>query len=236
MFKFKKFTIFQEQTSMKVCTDSCIFGSLIEIEEKTTHILDIGTGTGLLALMQAQKKSSTHIIGIEIESMAAQEATSNVKNSNYNSQITIINDSLQNYLTHAKTKFELIICNPPFYENQLLSPKKGKNIAHHSLALTFDELCQGSSTLLAEHGSFWVLLPIKEMSNFVEIAKKYDFLVQNMISIKHNPLKVEFRKIAQFKKEKLFVQKNEEICIYETDSKTYSQRFVNLLSDYYLNF
>ena len=126
MFKFKKFTIFQKQTSMKVCTDSCLFGSLIEIKEKTTHILDIGTGTGLLALMQAQKKSSTHIIAIEIESLAAQEATSNVKNSNYNSQITIINDSLQNYLIHAKTKFDLIICNPPFYENQLLSDQAKK--------------------------------------------------------------------------------------------------------------
>lgn len=236
MFKFKKFTIFQEQTAMKVCSDSCLFGSLIEIEKKDTTILDIGTGTGLLALMQAQKKSSTNIIGLEIDLLAAQEATSNAKNSNYNSQIAIINDSLQNYLTYTKTKFDIIICNPPFYENHLLSPKKEKNIAHHSLTLTFDELCNGSSTLLAKNGSFWVILPIKEMSNFVEIAEKYDFLAQNMINIKHNPLKVEFRKIAQFKKEEVLVQKNEEICIYESDSKTYSQRFVTLMSNYYLNF
>jgi tRNA1Val (adenine37-N6)-methyltransferase len=236
MFSFKEFTISQQQTAMKVCTDSCLFGALVDIEKNVEKIIDIGTGTGLLALMLAQKSNSIKVIGLEIEPLAAEEAEWNVKNSPFSNQIEIINESLQKYQEHCKTTFDLILCNPPFYEKHLLSPVQNKNIAHHSVTLTLEEICIATKKLLNENGSFWILLPPQAMHKFNEIALQFGFSAQKMIDIRHNPQNKIIRSVGQFCKKKVLMQKNEEISIYETDSRTYSQRFISLLGNYYTIF
>jgi len=235
MFKFKQFSISQEKTAMKVCTDACAFGALVPVKNKQ-KILDIGTGTGLLALMLAQKSNVEKIIGIEIEPQAAEEALKNVKKSPFFSTIDILNMSLQDFTIICKEKFDLIISNPPFYDNHLKSEKLEKNMALHTLTLSFEDLLSSSNSLLKVGGNLWILLPPFQMDQFEKLAKKYLFFAQEWITLAHNQTKKPFRIIANFKKNTKIETKKKELIIFETDNKTYTSEFKELLKEYYLIF
>src|SRR5665213_2269699 len=133
-FSFKKFTIYQERSGMKVCTDSCLFGAWIsdKIERRKNNvktILDIGTGTGLLSLMLAQKTTAT-ISAVEIDINSSEEADQNFKRSPWADRLSIIHADIKSW--RAQHQYDLIICNPPFYEDDLLPDDIGKNISKHS--------------------------------------------------------------------------------------------------------
>ncbi len=133
-FSFKQFTIWQDQCAMKVCTDSCIFGATLPTLNERNHqinkVLDVGAGTGLLSLMYAQLNEKCTITAIEIEPNAAKQAKKNIEASKFANKITLLATDFFDYNT--ETNFDLIICNPPFYEHDLKSPDKNRNLAHHS--------------------------------------------------------------------------------------------------------
>ncbi len=229
-FQFKKFKVEQENAAMKVCTDSCIFGALIKPQD-FKNILDIGTGTGLLSLMLAQR-SEALIDAVEIDKEAADQAKQNVKNSPWADKITVYAQSIQEFSASGEKKYDLIISNPPFYSNSLKSEDEKINTAHHSTSLSIDDLMGAVVKLLLPQGLFIVLLPPYEAELLREEAIAYNLFTSSIVKIKDNEKAKVLREITVFSYG-LNVPSVAEFVIKKDDQ--YSAEFVNLLKEYYLN-
>ena len=242
-FQFKQFTIHQDRCAMKVTTDACLFGSLTPTipasgdkffsEGGVTKVLDIGTGTGLLALMYAQKNSNAFIDAIEIDKDASDQASENVAASPWKERIAVINSDARTY--NFTKKYDLIVSNPPFYENELKSLKKEKNIAHHSEELSLAELFEIIKNNLDPAGHFFLLLPYKRLveSTFLCVRNHLEINYATMVrqSPKHDISRTILRGKHQdnisndyFKTEFVIQDENQE----------YTPEFVDLLKDFYL--
>jgi tRNA1Val (adenine37-N6)-methyltransferase len=231
-FTFKHFTINQDRCAMKVCTDACILGASTAVEN-VKNILDIGTGTGLLALMLAQR-TDAKIDAVEIEENAYNQALNNVSESKFSDIITIYHQDIQSY--NAANSYDLIISNPPFYQKSLKSPDTQTNKALHAVELTFDELIASVIRLLKPDGRFIVLLPPFEVEKLIQIAQKKELYLSKKILIRHDESKPVFRIIATFQNLQVLDYQEEILVIHEKDGKTYSEKFRDLLKDYYLIF
>lgn len=234
MFSFKKFTIKQENSAMKVCTDSCIFGASIDTKN-ATNVLDIGSGTGLLSLMIAQK-SRAQIHAVEIDKEAAEESIFNVSNSNYSEQIQIFNQSIQNFASKNTNKYDLIVSNPPFFQNSLLSNNAKQNNALHNNSLQFVELIEIANKLISTNGVFWVLLPKPEMDIFEKLCFEKNLFPAKKLIVRHDDEKKILRVIICFQKNQDLIIEEDEICIYNKKDNTYTLKFKELLKDYYIIF
>ena len=233
MFRFKNFVVKQERAAMKVCTDSCLFGALVSIENKE-RVLDIGCGTGLLSLILAQKSKNLRITAIEIDADAVLDASENIQESPFSNQIDLVHQSVQDFSKKTEEKFDLIICNPPFYQNNLKSDISSKNIAHHADELTFNDLTDIIDQLLTPGGSAWILLPPFEMITFLKLSSEKGLFQKRKYSVKHNENKPVFREIVELQRIKTEQVEISTINIYENHQ--YSPIFVELLRDYYLIF
>ncbi len=244
-FQCKQFIVHQQHTSMKVCTDACLFGAWVSqktLVQNSNSIVDIGTGTGLLSLMLAQvtESSKARITAIEIESQAAAEANSNFNISKWSDRLKLVNDSIQNFTASSKgLLFDIVISNPPFYEGDLKSPDANKNKAAHSTELPWTSLVENVSSLLSDAGSFFVLVPTLRAYTMQKLAEAQQLqLVEEVLvynDVKHLP----FRSFLHFTKAKLPIDKEisvlrNKIVIKNTDN-TYSTAFTELLKDYYLH-
>ncbi len=231
MFRFKQFTVHQENAAMKVCTDSCLFGSLIRAEAPE-NALDIGAGTGLLSLMVAQRYPTLTVDAVEIDSGAAGDARQNFAGSPFHERLTLHEGAVQDF--KPPCLYDLIFCNPPFYENRLKSPDTLKNLAHHAGGLSFRELVSASSRLLKNSGTLWILLPPFEMGSFVRQAAAEGLHPEEHFRIRHQAEKPVFREVTRFSFLPCPNPPVQEIIIYENDK--YSSIFAGMLRDYYLIF
>ncbi|WP_338764006.1 methyltransferase [Bernardetia sp. ABR2-2B] len=255
MFQFKKFGINQDNCAMKICTDACIFGGYIDISESKT-ILDIGTGTGLLSLMIAQRTDNVSsnfiqkpiITAIEIEKNAFWAAQNNFENSNYTSRLKIYHTSIQEFSKNTSSTFDHIISNPPFFLHQSKTKNVSKNLALHSEALSFDELIDAIEKLLSQDGKCDILLPAYEMDIFIKKAKLKNLFVKKRLNVYTRKEKSIFRVITRFERHKFEEDKENEnsisnFVIYKSKNEKdihlnrgYTDEFVNLLKDFYLIF
>lgn len=231
-FTFKQFTINQDCCAMKVCTDACIFGASTEVEN-VNRILDIGTGTGLLSLMLAQRTNS-QIDAVEIDEDAYQQAVMNVKASKFGKKIVVFHQRIQDFT--STIYYDLIISNPPFYQQSLKSTDAKANKALHAVELSFDDLIDSVFRLLSVNGKFMVLLPPFEIEKLIQIAQKKGLYLSKKISIRHDESKPIFRVIATFLTQKVHDLEEKKLIIHNEDGKTYSNEFRDLLKDYYLIF
>jgi tRNA1Val (adenine37-N6)-methyltransferase len=157
-FRFKQFTIIQERSAMKVGTDGVLLGAWTKVPQAGS-ILDIGTGTGVIALMLAQRSADALVTGIEYEMEAAREATENAENSPWSNRLNMLHISFQDFYKTCPAKFDLIISNPPFFINSR-KPKEGKlSAAKHNHLLPLDDLALGIANLLSDDGIFSLILP-----------------------------------------------------------------------------
>ncbi|MEE0972800.1 MAG: methyltransferase, partial [Paludibacteraceae bacterium] len=154
-FRFKQFTVYQDRCAMKVGTDGVLLGVLADVS-KATRILDIGTGTGLIALMLAQRQKDAHVDAIEIDEQAAQQAQENIAQSPF-CYIHVHTTALQAY--NSTQPYDLIVSNPPYFVDSLKAPNAARNLARHTDSLSFADLLQGAERLLHNDGCFWVILP-----------------------------------------------------------------------------
>jgi tRNA1Val (adenine37-N6)-methyltransferase len=230
-FQFKQFTVHQDKSAMKVCTDSCILGAYANYSHPN-KILDIGTGTGLLSLMLGQKYTCK-IDAVEIDDLAAEQAEDNFKNSEWFERINLHKESIQLFQQKASEKYDLIVCNPPFFQDHLKSPSASRNTALHSDHLTYKDLIHSAEKLLSSDGLFYVLLPEYQSSLFELLAlKRYLFPIKKLTIFNRQDSSV-FRIITVFshqKKEFL----NERLIIKDEDGG-YTSGFKRLLKDYYLH-
>ncbi len=221
---------------MKVCTDACLFGAWVAhfFEEKkitANKIMDIGCGTGLLSLMLAQKTNTT-IDAIEIDAEAYLQATENIEGTIFKNQIHTFHGPVELFAAHSK--YDFIICNPPFYENQLKSDKKNRNAAMHEATLDLETLFNSIETNLSINGNIAILLPFDRMYIFEEILNKNGFFVNHKTNVKHSPSHPFFRSmIIASKTNQTSIET--EICI-KNDTGQYTDDFIGFLKDFYLNF
>ncbi len=197
-FKFKQFTIHQNDCAMKVSTDACLFGAWCANEMANYSIknsLDIGAGTGLLSLMLAQQ-CHLNIDALEIDENAYKQAKENIMNSAFKSKISIHHSAIQNY--NRNILYDFIITNPPFYENDLKSIHNNRNTALHSSNLNLLTLMNCIKNLLSPTGLFAILLPYHRTEYFEKIASEYYCL--NKIIVKHSQHHAEFRTILLYSK------------------------------------
>ncbi len=174
---------------MKVTLDACLFGAIIPTSQATS-ILDIGSGTGLLSLMSAQR-SSGKVCGVEIDPAAVTQSRANVKSSPFEARTSIIHSDIQSFaaahLGQSNPPFDCIITNPPFFSDSLKGPDQARNCARHNDHLSFSDLCQVIASLLAERGVAWVLLPNTEETAFIDQAKHYQLTLCHRITFKVKP-------------------------------------------------
>ncbi len=233
-FQFKQFTVHQDSCAMKVCTDACIFGAYLARQINSSQqgagaILDIGSGTGLLSLMVAQKTNAP-IDAVEMDEAAFQQAKRNFELSPWKDQLNIFNtDAL---LFYPEKKYECIISNPPFFDGDLKSVNKKKNSAKHDTTLTLEQLLQVIDKHLSPHGIFSVLLPCHRIDFFIEIAFAANYFLNEQLLIRHTKAHPFFRGILFFSHDKSIGVTNE-LVIKNTDGN-YTAEFILLLQDYYL--
>ncbi|GAB3947806.1 methyltransferase [Spirosoma harenae] len=233
MFTFKQFVIHQDRTAMKVCTDACVLGAYADLGVGGS-ILDIGTGTGLLALMAAQRNSTARIDAIEMDEAAYQQAAENVGSSPFSERVNVVHSRIQDFV--GQNGYDRILTNPPFYTNHLRSPDAAVNRALHTDELPFADLVNTVTRFLKPDGEWWVLLPPYESGKLVELAQAESLFPFKQLSVRHHAKKPVFRMITAFSFDRQAV--NEEVLdIYEVNGQsTYTPEFQSLLRDFYLIF
>ena len=217
---------------MKVCTDACLFGAYIANELQlpaVNNILDIGSGTGLLSLQLAQKTGAA-IDAVEIDIAAFEQAKENVAGSLWKEKISLYNADITKF--DAGKKYDHIISNPPFFEDDLRSADKKKNFAKHDSSLTLGELLNVIDQLLSEHGSFSVLLPFHRSNYFEGAAAQLNFHLAKKLLVKQTTKHNYFRSILIFSRSET-ATKTGAITI-KNEAGNYSAVFIDLLKDYYL--
>ena len=229
-FQFKEFRIDQDRSGMKVTTDACFFGALIE-PVKSGSILDIGAGTGLLSLMLAQR-TKAEIQAVEINEEAFFQASQNFENSPWSENLSCQNIAVQNFRPSLLN--DQIICNPPFFDASLKGISVDKNQAVHSISLTQEELIIACESFLKPDGSVWIMYPEYEMDQFINKAKAQGFFTSQQIILRNRPESQVFRKIIEFKKNDQIVFEQKEYNIRNKNDR-YSSEFIDLLKPYYLH-
>ena len=233
-FAFKQFNVKQDKCAMKVGTDAVLLGSWIQ-PNGSIHILDIGTGTGVIALMLAQKTNAS-IVGIDIDVSATQQAQENVDESKFKNSITLFNTSFQDYVKTTALKFQLIVSNPPFFEQSLKSSDEKRSNARHADVLPFDDLLDGVIKLLDAKGKFCLILPTLEAEKFRNMAQKKGLYLSKLLRVKSRVDKdTDKRHLMQF--EFTPTEFSEEtISIEEDERHSYTQAYKELTKAYYINF
>jgi tRNA1Val (adenine37-N6)-methyltransferase len=232
-FEFKQFTVHQEHAPFKVTTDSVLLGAWARLEG-AKRILDIGTGTGILALMAAQR-TDADIVAIEPEPGSNMQAGLNIADSQWHDRITLINIDLQSYFPGDDLLFDTIITNPPFFINSLLNPDAGKARARHSHTLGHLELLEAVLRLLAPSGSLHLVLPVNEAGSFIEMAANMGLYCQRRLFVKPTLSIPSSRALMAFGRSKSEIEEST-IVIEKGGRHRYSDEYVSLTKDFYLNF
>lgn len=230
-FRFKQFTIHQDRSAMKVCTDSCILGAWTAARLKTAKkILDIGSGTGLLTLMLAQN-SSADIDGIELDGESFIQAAENIQVSQWCDRIFIMEGDARYY--PYKAKYDFIISNPPFFESDLPSPDHKKNNSKHATTFTLEDLIKVVGANLQHEGMFSVLLPYHRSEYFEKLAADNGFFLLEKLILRQTPRHEPFRSICLFGYKKPASIPTDELTIKNAEGKN-SGEYQMLMEDYYL--
>lgn len=233
-FQFKQFIIHQDKCAMKVCTDACLLGALVADKIQSNkiaveYILDIGSGTGLLSLMLAQKTTAS-IDAVEIDKAAFNQASENFNQSIWKERLALFNTDIKEFESHKK--YECIISNPPFFEGDLKSSNSIKNAARHDVALTLLQMLKTVQQYLQQDGFFAVLLPFRRVEYCIDEAKKMKLFLSQNILVRQTPKHDYFRGILFFCK--LETDTITEEIIIKNEKGNYTEKFLELLKDYYL--
>jgi tRNA1Val (adenine37-N6)-methyltransferase len=230
-FQFKQFKIIQEKAAMKVNTDGVLLGAWTNLEG-VKSVLDVGTGTGLIALMFAQR-SDALITGVEIEKNAAEEAVQNVQNSNWGNRVTIYNTSFQEFAAISEIKFDLIATNPPFFSNAIKNANPHLSMARHNDLLSFVDIIFGAVKLLTGTGKLALILPFNQSIDFIAKARLKGLFLNRMTEVKPFPGKEPNRCLMEFGKSESIMQKSQ-MTIFEDSKIDYSEDFKSLTRSFYL--
>lgn len=234
MFRFKQFSISQEKAAMKVGTDGVLLGAWAPVDRDPFSILDIGAGTGLIALMLAQRSSAEEIEAIEIDENAYLEAVENFEESPWNDRLFCFHASLDDFMDELEDEeYDLIVSNPPFYSENVSSGNESRDNARQNQSLPFSDLVEAASVLLSGEGIFCVVIPFKEEANFIELAREEGLFPFKITHVKGTPDSEIKRALLAFSRSELEVQVNE--LIIETSRHRYTPEYIDLTREFYLD-
>lgn len=233
MFQFKKFTIQQDKTAMKVGTDGVLLGAWAPISHNPFSILDIGAGTGLVALMLAQRSAAEQIDALEIDENAYEQATDNFENSPWSDRLFCFHAGLDEFVEEPEDEYDLIVSNPPFYTEDFISGDKARDTARFSDALPFGDLIEAADLLLSENGIFAVIIPYKEEANFMALANGFELHPMKITRVKGTPATDTKRSLVAFSRTEVKDFPVDELVI-ETARHNYTPEYIALTKDFYL--
>lgn len=233
VFQFKEFAVRQDKTAMKIGTDAVLLGAWTRINKPINSILDIGAGTGVIALQMAQLYDTEIIDAIEIEPNAYEQCVANFENSPWSDRLFCYHSSFQEFAQEIADTYDLIISNPPFYTANFLSDNQKRNQARQTNSLSFDDLLIGVNKLLSDEGFFSLILPFSEERTFLEKAQKKNLFPLKITRVKGNNTAKIKRSLILFSKIKN--GKIEETgLILELKRHQYTPEYQKLVAEFYL--
>jgi tRNA1Val (adenine37-N6)-methyltransferase len=230
-FQFQQFRLNQDRCAMKISTDAVLLGALAESQDPE-KILDIGTGTGVIALMLAQRFPDSKIQAVEVDEDAADQASENFKLSPFSERLGIFKGRFQEF--GSAENFELIVSNPPYFSGHLKSPDPKRNKALHNEELPFADLAEKVSQLLSPRGRFWVILPPRQMEDFESVLMRFGLYACRKFSVRDNPSKPVLRIISEFSFERVI--SGEETIFIKKEDATFHSSYLNLVHGFLLGF
>lgn len=230
MFQFKQFTIEQELCAMKVGTDGVLLGAWADIRPGC-RLLDVGTGTGVIALMAAQR-GAEHVTAVEIDTATAAQAARNAADSEWADRIEVLSLDVADYVTDAR--FDRILSNPPYFRDSLRSPDLGRNTARHNDALSYETLTGCAASLLTPGGQLCVVLPYDSVGEFVRCALLKELYLVRRTDVVTAPGRSPKRSLLAFSNTES--QLVADVLAIRDDSGNETADYINLVKDFYLNY
>mgnify|MGYP001945153277 CR=1 FL=1 len=231
-FKFKQFTVAQDRCAMKIGTDGVLLGAWVSVNKNPFSILDIGAGTGIIALQLAQRSNAEMVDAIEIDENAYEQCVDNFENSPWGDRLFCYHASLEEFVEEFEDKYDLIISNPPFYSEDYKTTNESRDIARFNDALPFDELIESVSHLLSDEGIFAVIIPRKEEENFIKMASEENLFPSRICRVRGNENSDEKRSMLEFSFKKISAR-IENLTI-EISRHNYTADYKKLVQDFYL--
>lgn len=234
-FHFKEFTIYQDKTAMKVGTDAVLLGAWVSLESFPNKILDVGSGTGIISLMLAQRFDAQTIDAVEIDDKAYEQCVENFEKSDWSDRLYCYHCSFQEFVDEISSEeetYDLIVSNPPFYTENAETSNESRTKARFTSSLSFEDLLMGISKILADDGVFSVIIPFKEEKKFIEIANIQGLLLKEVCRVQGNPTSEVKRSLLSFSFQKSIVKETH--LIIENARHQYTNEYVNLTKDFYL--
>lgn len=231
-FRFKKFIVFQDRCAMKVGTDSVLLGAWAEGGQR---ILDVGAGTGVIALMMAQRFERSEVDAVELDAQACVQAEENVGRSPFAERIKVVCMPVQRMasIEDYQQCFDAVVCNPPFFENALKAPGKERNMARHTDFLPFSDLFEAVRKLMSPEGAFSVIIPFDFKDRLIQEAAFSGFMPSRICSVKTTPRKLPKRYMMEFRRVRSADMVMEE-GLLETEPGKRSEWYTELTRDFYL--
>ena len=233
MFQFKQFSVAQDQCAMKVGTDSVLLGAWTPIDHHPFSILDIGAGTGILALMLAQRTSAQQIDALEIDESAYEQCVENFENSPWGDRLFCFHAGLDEFVEEPEDAYDLIISNPPFFSEDQYSQDQKRDQARFQNAMPFEELIGAAALLLSENGIFSVVLPFKEEAKFVALAQESELYPTKITRVKGTENSAIKRSLLAFGRNPQKDFPTDELVL-EISRHDYTQAYKALTKDFYL--
>jgi len=230
-FQFKQFTVHHDICAMKVGTDGVLLGAWTDVKN-ARRILDVGTGSGILALMMAQRNLSAEILAIDVNDKAVKQAVVNIKNSPFSDKIKVDHVSFQQLATNNKYVYDLIVTNPPYFVDSLKSPDKSRTEARHSTGLNLNDLFYFSKQIISENGSLSMILPFDQKMNALAEANSCGWFLLRSTDVYPKPNSKPKRVLLEFTTNE-FSKIEEELTI-EIERHIYSEDYISLTKDFYI--
>ena len=230
-FTFKQFHIDHSRCAMKVGTDGTLLGAWVRLPDTTRSILDIGTGSGLIAIMAAQRSAEAHITAIDIDADCVAQARLNAESSPWGNRISVQHTPLQEFATEER--FDVIVSNPPYFIDSLTSPDAGRTTARHTATLPFEELVSGVKRLLTPDGHFSLILPTVEAERFISAARGILFLSRRC-DVFPKPSAAVKRVMMEFSLSPQLPPLSEQLTIESDTHHDYTDAYRALTQDFYL--
>ncbi len=218
---------------MKIGTDGVLLGAWAPIEHNPYSILDIGTGTGIIALMLAQRSHAEQIDALEIDEEAYEQATDNFENSPWNDRLFCFHAGLDEFMEEPEDEYDLIVSNPPFHQEDYKSNNEQRDLARFQDAMPFEDLIEAADLLLSENGVFAVIIPFKEEEKFLNLAHEYELYPVKITRVKGTPTTEIKRSLLAFSRNEIANFPLDELII-ETARHIYTPEYIELTKEFYL--
>lgn len=233
MFQFKQFSVEQDRCAMKVGTDGVLLGAWAPIDHNPGSIIDIGTGTGIIALMLAQRSPAQQIDALEIDENAYEQATDNFENSPWGDRLFCFHAGLDEFIDEPEDEYDLIVSNPPFYSEDFKTENPQRDLARFQAAMPFEELIEAADLLLSENGVFAVIIPFKEEERFISLCAEAELFPVKVTRVKGSHNTPIIRSLLAFRRYELAVLTADELVI-EINRHEYTDDYINLTKAFYL--